>query len=70
MLSYQGFQYLFWDFFWVELLSIILINLLAFFISFDGLIIRELCAINLNFLHEDDSIGICEWGDNGYYFLH
>jgi hypothetical protein len=39
---------------------------LGFLISFDGLIPRELYAINLNFLHEDDSIGICEWGDNGW----
>jgi hypothetical protein len=58
MLSYQGFQCLFWDFFGVDLLSMILIYLLGFLISFDGLILRELCAINLNFLHKDD----CEWG--------
>ncbi len=66
MLSYQGFQCLFWDFFGVDLLSIILINLLGFLISFDGLFLRELCATNLSFLHEDDFIGICEWGDNGW----
>jgi len=43
----------------VGLLSIVLINVLGFLISLDGLVVGELCAINL-FLHEDDSIGICE----------
>ncbi len=43
----------------VGLLSIALINVLGFLISLDGLVVGELCVINL-FLHEDDSIGICE----------
>ncbi len=43
----------------VGLLSIFFINVLGFLIFLDGLVVGELSPINL-FLHEDDSIGICE----------
>jgi hypothetical protein len=70
MFSCQGFQCFLWDFFGVDLLSIILINLLGFLITIHALVLGELFAINL-FFHEDNSIGICEWGDNGWVlFLH
>jgi hypothetical protein len=55
----------------VGLLSIVLvINVLGFLIFLDGLVVGKLCAINL-FLHEGDSIGICERGTkDGYCFFH
>jgi hypothetical protein len=59
MLNYQGLVFYFEILLGVGLLSIFFINVLGFLIFLDGLVVGELSPINL-FLHEDDSIGICE----------